>query len=139
MLLLIPAAAWATQGVADSCMIVTVGLLGIPAALTMVGLGIGSLVRLIRKPAPRPRAGRTALVLSLVCLGLFCARVIYCMSVAEWDIGFSSALLELSSPILVLALASAVIAGLLMRRAAVATRGREGTGREGTEDCSLKK
>jgi len=120
LVILAPAVAQGTQGAADSCMIVTIGLFGIPAAFAMIGLGISSIVRLRRKSDLRPDAGRTVLALSMACLGLFSVRVVYCMSVADWDSGFSRALLLLSSPILVLSLASAVLAWMLRRRARVA-------------------
>jgi len=115
--LLAPAAAWATQGREDTCMILTITFLDLPVGATMIGLGISSIVRLGRKAPPGPKAGRAVLVLSIVGFCLCIGLTVACMSVAGWDSGYSAALLTFSGPVLVLAATSTVLAWFLKRKA----------------------
>ncbi len=113
----VPAAADSIRDPEKSTPIFTFFLFVLPSTLTMIGLIVASVIRLVRKRAPGPRAGRVALALSLAsfacCLGL----MLYCVSLAGWKGPYAIFPLVSHAPGVLFTLASAILAWLLRRRA----------------------
>jgi len=108
--------AWATQGTADTAMILSIVFFALPAFFTTLGLTIASIVRLASRRPPRLGQGRVAFGISLACLVPSIPISLTCMAYSGWFDQMVTTMLGVFIPIFLLSLASTLLAWRIRRK-----------------------